>query len=350
MLNFLNDYSEGCFPEILSKLQETNYEKTVGYGDDGYCSQAAQAIIRLCSKPDAQVYFLAGGTQTNQLVIDCLLDSFDGVVSAVSGHVNVHEAGAIEYTGHKVFTLTAHEGKIHADELQQFMADYYADSNYEHMVRPGMVYISHPTEFGTIYSKEELTAIRRVCDTWKLPLYMDGARLACALTAAGNDLSLEDIARLTDVFYIGGTKCGALYGEALVWTHQNMPFRFNTRVKQHGAMLAKGRIPGLQFQVLMSETVSEDGSRELLYIKGGRHANRLADRMKEALAAKGYRFYVDSPTNQIFLIADQQQMDHLAQFSIYSFFEKYDETHTVIRYVTSWATREEDVEAFIAAL
>ena len=347
MLNFLNDYSEGCFPEILEKLKETNLEKTVGYGDDEYCKEAAERIKILCRCPDAQVYFLSGGTQTNQIVIDSLLDSFDGVVSAETGHVNVHEAGAIEYTGHKVMVLPHHDGRILASDLKQYLEDYYADSNHEHMVRPGMVYISHPTELGTIYSLKELEEISGICREYGIPLFLDGARLACALSAVNNDVSVEDIARLTDVFYIGGTKCGALYGEALVWTKHNMPFRFNTRVKQHGAMLAKGRIPGLQFAVMLKSTEESDDIKDTLYYKGGLHAVTLADKIKAALKAKGYKLYVDSPTNQIFIIIENEKMKGLSEKAVYSFFEKYDNDHTVIRFVTSWATKEEDVEELI---
>ena len=347
MLNFLNDYSEGCFPEILEELKRTNFEKTVGYGDDGCCADAAERIKKLIKCPDAQVYFLSGGTQTNQLVIDVLLDSFDGVISAETGHVNVHEAGAIEYTGHKVMTLPHHDGKIQAGELKTYLEDYYADDNYEHMVRPGMVYISHPTELGTIYSLKELEDISSVCRKYNIPLFLDGARLACALAAVINDVSAEDIARLTDVFYIGGTKCGTLYGEALVWTKHNMPFRFNTRVKQHGAMLAKGRLLGLQFGVMLKGPEGSDDIKDTLYYKGGLHAVKLADRIKEALRAKGYELYVDSPTNQIFIVIENDKMQGLSEKVIYSFFEKYDKDHTVIRLVTSWATREEDVAELI---
>ena len=348
MLNFLNDYSEGCFPEILEDMNRINFLKQAGYGTDTICKSAADRIRKYCGKEDAQVYFMSGGTQTNQIVVDALLDSFDGVISAATGHVAVHEAGAIEYTGHKVFQLEHREGKLLAEQIRQFLKDYYADDNHEHMVRPGMVYLSHPTELGTLYTKEELTNIHGVCEEYHIPLYLDGARLASALTARDNDLTLQDIAALTDVFYIGGTKCGALLGEALVWTHNNMPFRFSTRVKQHGAMLAKGWVQGQPFDVLFR---AEDGKLEsTLYIKGGRHANRMADLIRAALKEKGYSFYVESATNQIFLIADQEDMEKLSQFVVFSFFEKYDAEHSVIRLVTSWATREEDVQTLIQEL
>lgn len=346
MLDFVNDYSEGCFPEVLKKLGETNFEKTSGYGLDDYSLKTAEKIKEFCECPEGQVYFLSGGTQSNQVVIDSLLDVFDGVVTSDCGHINVHEAGAIEYTGHKVMALPARDGKLDAGDLKKLLADYYADDNYEHMVRPGMVYISHPTEVGTIYSKKELREISDICREYEIPLYLDGARLACALTAAGNDVSLQDIARYTDAFYIGGTKCGALYGEAVVFTHGNMPFRFNTRVKQHGAMLAKGRILSLQFHVLFEGSSIE----ETLYYKGGVHANKLADRIKKVLGEKGYRFYVDSPTNQVFIIAGNEWLKKISDRVKYSFFEKYDEEHTVVRFCTSWATSEEDVEELTGIL
>ena len=349
MLSFVNDYSEGCFPEILDKFSQINFEKIAGYGTDKYCAEAESRIKQLCNCPQAQVYFLTGGTQSNQVVIESLIDSFDGVVCAATGHVNVHEAGAIEYTGHKVMPLKGIDGKIIASELEQYVEDYYADSSFDHMVRPAMVYISHPTEIGTLYSKSELEDIRKVCDKYNMPLYLDGARLSSALTAQGTDVTLEDIARLTDVFYIGGTKCGALYGEAVVFTKNNMPFRFNTRVKQHGAMLAKGWLAGVQFSVMLSEKTGEEGS-EILYIKGGAHANKMADKIRKALHEKGYRFYIESTTNQIFVIADAEQMKHLSEHVEYSRFDKFDDTHSVIRFVTSWATRESDVDKLIDVL
>lgn len=343
---FLNDYSEGCFPEILEKLSEINYEKIVGYGTDHYCAAAADKIKKLCENENAQVYFMTGGTQANQQVIDALLDTFDGVVAANTGHVNTHEAGAIEYTGHKVMTLPSYAGKIKAEDLDAYVRDYYNDGSYDHMVRPGMVYISHPTEYGTLYTKQELCDIKKVCEKYNMPLYLDGARLACGLTAKGTDVTLKDIAEITDVFYIGGTKCGTLYGEAIVWTKNNMPFRFNTRVKQHGAMTAKGWLNGVQFDVLMSGDTIED----TLYYKGGVHANKLADKIKEALISKGYKMYVDSPTNQIFVVLDNNKIEEMKEKITFGFFEKYDDNNTVMRFVTSWATNEDDVDRLIEVL
>ncbi|MCF0229246.1 MAG: aminotransferase class I/II-fold pyridoxal phosphate-dependent enzyme [Parasporobacterium sp.] len=346
MINFLNDYSEGCFPEIIERLSEINYRKTIGYGTDEFCAAAAEKIKKACGCEEAQVYFMAGGTQTNQMVADVLLDSFDGVVAVESGHVNTHEAGAIEYTGHKVLTLKGHDGKVDAEELDRYVTDYYNDGSYEHMVRPGMVYISHPTEVGTLYTRHELEELNRVCRKYNMPLYLDGARLAYGLTAEGTDVTLEDIARLTDVFYIGGTKCGTLFGEAIVWTKGNQPFRFNTKVKQHGAMLAKGWLAGEQFDVIF--TPDEKG--DTLYTKGGKNANKLADKLKDALASKGYRMYNSSPTNQVFVIVDNETMKKLSEKAVVGFFEKFDDEHTVIRFVTSWASAESDIDELINVL
>ena len=341
MISFINDYCEGAAPEILKRLEETNYVKTVGYGMDEFCKSAEEKIRMACACPDAQVYFLTGGTQTNMLTIDTMVKPYEGVVATEEGHVNTHEAGAIEYSGHKVLTLPSHEGKMDAAELKNYLTTYFADDNHEHMVQPGIVYISHPTELGTLYTKAELTSLHEVCAEYQIPLYLDGARLGYGLMADGTDVTLADIARLVDVFYIGGTKVGALYGEALVFTRHNMPHRFNTIVKQHGAMLAKGWLPGLQFDTLFTDD---------LYFRISRNAIETAKRLKEGLKEKGYEFFLDSPTNQIFVVVTNEKKKELEEKVTFSFWGALDENHTVIRFVTSWATRMEDVEELITIL
>lgn len=340
MLMFQNDYSEIAHETILRRLMETNYEKVSGYGTDAYCESAKEKIRAAIDCPEAEVFFLVGGTQTNQIVIDTMLQSYEGVVAAQSGHISVHEAGAIEFSGHKVLALPQHEGKLDAAEAERFIADFYADGNHEHMVYPGMVYVSHPTECGTLYTKEELTAISGLCRRYEIPLYLDGARMGYAL-AAESDLSLADIARLCDAFYIGGTKVGALCGEAVVFAPGKMPAHFVTRVKQRGALLAKGRVLGVQFDTLFT-----DG----LYERISRNAITAANRIRAALREKGYRQLFENPTNQIFVILSNEQCAALEEKVALSFWEKYDEDHTVLRICTSWATREEDVDALIALL
>ncbi len=341
MLHFVNDYSECAHEEILKKIAEINYEKINGYGSDHYCDSAKEKIRKACDCPAADVYFVTGGTQTNQLVIDTMLMPYEGVVAADTGHVSVHEAGAIEYTGHKVLTVPGKDGKMCAADLKKLLKIFYADGNHEHMVFPGMVYISHPTEYGTLYTRAELQALRTVCDNYKLPLYLDGARLSYGLTADGTDVTMKDIAELTDVFYIGGTKCGALFGEAIVFTKNNTPAHFITRVKQHGALLAKGWLLGVQFDVLFT-----DG----LYERIGRNAIDTAEMLKKALTEKGYRFLLTSPTNQILIILENARMEELAEKVAFSFWETIDDTHTAIRFCTSWATKKEDVAALIEIL
>lgn len=242
MLSFESDYIEGAHPAVLEALAKTNMESLSGYGADEYCIRAKEKIAAACGMPDAQVAFLTGGTQTNQIVIDTMLRQYEGVVSAQTGHVSVHEAGAVEVTGHKVLTVPSHDGKMDADELDAFVQEFYADGNREHMVFPGMAYISHPTEYGTLYTKAELTRLSDVCRKHRMPLFLDGARLGYGLMSRQADVSLNDIARLCDVFYIGGTKVGALCGEAVVFTKKNMPDHFDNLVKKHGALLAKGRL------------------------------------------------------------------------------------------------------------
>ena len=341
MLCFENDYSEGAHPEILEHLIETNMEQLSGYGTDIYCQKAKEKIRNACGIPDAEVFLLTGGTQTNQIIIDTVLAPYEGVIAARTGHVSTHEAGAIEFTGHKVLELPEKEGKIQATDLKDLLETFYGDGNHEHMVFPGMVYISHPTEYGTLYSKQELKDISAVCREYKIPLYMDGARLIYGLVSEGTDLTLQDIAQLCDCFYIGGTKAGLLCGEAVVFTGKNMPAHFLTRVKQHGALLAKGRLLGVQFDALFTDE---------LYLKIGENAITTAIVLKNGLKEKNYEFYIDSPTNQIFIVLNNVQMEKLSEQVVFSFWEKKDDSHTVIRFATSWATRMEDVHKLLTLL
>lgn len=341
MLYFENDYSEGAHPKILQRLMDTNMEHLSGYGSDRYTTLAKDKIRKLCNCPEAEIYFLVGGTQTNQTVIDSVLRSFEGVIAAETGHVSVHEAGAIEFTGHKVLTLPQHDGKLCARELETYMETFLGDDSHEHMVFPGMVYISHPTEYGTLYTKDELKELSQVCRHFKLPLYIDGARLITGLACPENELSLPDIADLCDVFYIGGTKAGTLCGEAVVFTKNNTPAHFLTQIKQHGALLAKGRLCGVQFDALFTDE---------LYKETGRNAIETAALLREGLRKKGYTFYNSSPTNQLFLVMENSRLEELKNHVVYSFWEKADDTHTVIRFATSWATAREDVEKLLSLL
>ena len=339
MISLQNDYSEGAHPQILKRLAEINLEQNPGYCTDAYCASAAEKIRQACACQEAEVFFLVGGTQTNQVVIDTVLAPYEGVVAARTGHISCHEAGAIEFSGHKVLTLPQHEGKIEAAELQEMARSFWQDDNHEHMVFPGMVYISHPTEYGTLYSKQELEAIAQVCREFKMSLYLDGARLAYGLTAPGADVTLPDIARICDVFYIGGTKCGAFLGEAVVFTKGNMPARFLTRVKQHGALLAKGHITGIQFDTLFTGN---------LYCEIGAHAIRLAQILQQGLQEAGLPLYINSPTNQQFVELPDTVIKKLEERGVvYSFWEKTSPGKTVIRFVTSWATKEETVRELI---
>lgn len=333
--NFENDYSECAYEGILEAIARSNYEKVPGYGSDHYCESAKERIKKACNCPDAEIFFLVGGTQTNQTVIDSLLQSYEGVVAATTGHVSGHEAGAIEFTGHKVLTIEQTNGKISADTLCNYLMTFMSDGNKSHMVQPGMVYISHPTEYGTLYSLAELKAIYSVCREFSLPLFIDGARLGYGLASTSTDVTLADIAKYSDVFYIGGTKVGALFGEAVVFTKNNMPRHFLTTVKQHGALLAKGRLLGVQFDVLFSDDT---------YMKLSRNAIATANRLKEIFYEKGYKFYIDSPTNQIFIVLEDSQYERLSKDIRFSFWEKSDANHTVVRFATSWATSMDEIE------
>jgi threonine aldolase len=336
MLNFECDYLEGAHPKILEKLIATNFEKHSGYGNDIYSERAKEKIKNACGTENAEVMFLVGGTQTNQIVIASMLKNYEGVVSANTGHINAHESGAIEYSGHKVLALPHKNGKISAKDLKNYLVEFYADESHDHMVFPGMVYISHPTEYGTLYEKAELEEISAICKEYDIPLFLDGARLGYALMSLETDLSLKDIAKLTDVFSIGGTKVGAICGEAVVFTKNNLPKQFVTTTKQHGALMAKGRLLGIQFDTLFTDD---------LYFEISHHAILMSEKLKEIFKNKGYSFYINSPTNQQFVILDNQKLQKLKEKVKFSFWEKLDEGNTVVRFATSWATTEEDIKA-----
>jgi threonine aldolase len=336
-LFFENDYNCGCAPEILRRLEKENNNPRVGYGNDDLTAAAAAKILKAVGKPAGEVYLAMGGTQTNATVISAFLRTYQGVVAAQTGHIGVHEAGAIEATGHKVLAVPNVVDKISPADLKAYLSAFYADENHTHMVQPGMVYISHPTEYGSLYSKKELEEIRQICTEYQLPLFVDGARLGYALAAPENEITLQDLGRLADVFYIGGTKVGALLGEAIVFPKGMPPF-FPTHAKQHGSMLAKGFVTAAQFDELFTND---------LYVRLGQHGIDMAMKLKKGLAAKGYGFHIDSPTNQQFIIVTNEQAKALHEKVFFEDWEKKDAAHMVIRFVTSWSTREEDVDALL---
>ncbi len=340
MISFESDYNNGCHEAILRRLIETNDERATGYGLDEFCTAAKEKIRTACGKPDADVFFLVGGTQTNATVIDSMLHSYHGVLSVETGHINVHESGAIEFGGHKVLALPSHDGKMDAGELREWLEAFYGDIAYEHMVFPGMVYITFATEMGTIYTRAELEAIYDVCKHYELPLFIDGARLGYGLMAEDCDVTIQQLASLCDVFYLGGTKCGALCGEAVVFPHHNAPAHFFTIVKQHGALMAKGRLLGIQFDTLMTDD---------LYFKIARHAVEQAMRLRDAFVSKGYKMYSNSPTNQQFVLLDSETIARLEKDFV---FEQWFPVGDMMncRFVSSWATLPTDVDALIAAL
>ncbi len=339
MIQFQCDYTEGCHPKILEALTRTNFEQTPGYGEDAYCAAAAEKIRRLCGREDIFVHFLVGGTQTNTTVISSILRPHQGVVAADSGHIAVHETGAIEATGHKVLTLPNTEGKITAQQVDELCRTHWEDETHEHQVQPGMVYISFPTEDGTLYSKAELTALHETCKKWSLPLFLDGARLGYGLVSEENDVTLPDLAQLCDVFYIGGTKQGALFGEAVVITADALNRDFRYYIKRHGGMLAKGRLLGLQFDTLLTDD---------LYFDLSRHAVALAQKIRQAFLAAGFPLYFDSHTNQQFPVLPNDMLAKLGETYRYSTWCPVDDTHTAVRFCTSWATKAEDVEQLVA--
>lgn len=341
MIYFTSDYTAGAHPEVMRLLQETNLAHTTGYGTDEFTARARSLILKECGIPDGEVYFLVGGTQTNTVVIDRLLDRNDGVLSADSAHINVHESGAIELTGHKVITLPTAEGKINARDIRRHITDFYADETHPHMVRPAMVYISFPTELGTLYSLRELEEISEACRQAHIPLYIDGARLAYGLAGEGNDVSLRDIARLCDVFYIGGTKCGTLFGEAVVTRRPELLPRFQSLMKMHGGLLAKGRLLGVQFEALFA-----DG----LYYRIGREAVRLALRLKEGLRKKGYVLFMDSPTNQQFALLPNEALEAVAKVAAFEYWGPPGKVESRVRFVTDWTTTDGDIDTLLDAL
>lgn len=339
MIYFDSDYMAGAHPKVMARLMETNYEQTTGYGSDAYTAHAAELVREACMAPDARVFFLVGGTQTNATVIDGVLDRHEGVLAAESGHINVHESGAIEATGHKVLTLPSYDGKVKADDVAKFIQDFYSDDTYEHMVAPGMLYISFPTEYGTVYSLEELEAIKDVCHRADIPLFIDGARLGYGLAAKDNDVTLQDIARLADVFYIGGTKVGALFGEAVVITDPDLLKHFVPLVKQHGALMAKGRLLGLQFEALFTDGLYEEISAGVV---------DKAIRLKEAFVEAGYSVEVDSPTNQQFFRLPNNVIDRLRENVSFEMWGPRGEHESVVRFVTGWTTTDEEIDELIS--
>ena len=331
----------GAHPEVMARLAETNLEHTVGYGCDHYTAQAKELIRQACECPTAEVHLLVGGTQTNATVLDGLLARHEGVLAAESGHINVHESGAIEATGHKVLTLPSHDGKVVAEEVERYIRNFYADDTYQHMVAPGALYISQPTELGTVYTRAELEALSSVCHKVEIPLYIDGARMGYGLAATEGDVTLGDIARLADVFYIGGTKVGALFGEAVVVTNPALLRNFFPLVKQHGALLAKGRLLGIQFATLFTNG---------LYQRIGKEAVRLAQRLKKAFVERGYQSFVDSPTNQQFFRLPNAVVDHLLEGASFEMWGPRGEEWSDVRFVTSWATTDSDIDQLVALL
>lgn len=341
MLHFDSDYMEGCVPEILERLQKINFEKNSGYGTDAICESAKEKIRKACDCPNADVFFLVGGTQTNATVLDGLLQKYEAVIAAKTGHIACHEAGAIEACGHKVIELDAINGKINSQSLEKYAKNFFADKNNQHVPQPAVVYISIPTEYGTLYSLSELEEISSVCRKYGFKLFVDGARLGYGLSTPENDITLKDLARLTDAFYIGGTKVGALFGEAVVFPKQNTVPHFFTLIKQNGALLAKGWLLGVQFDELFTND---------LYFKITKKAVELANKVENAFKEKGYKIFIESPTNQKFIILDDEKLKELEKSVTFGFWEKLDDTHTVIRFATSWATTESDVDRLIELL
>ena len=336
MVHLESDYNNGAHEAVLRHFMETNTERTQSYGDDRFSQRARELIRKACEAPQAQIWFLAGGTQTNATIIDCVLQPYEGVLCPDTAHINVHEAGAVEFTGHKVIALSQHDGKLDAGDLRAWLKAYFADETAEHMVRPGMVYITFPTELGTLYTADELGALHDTCREYGLLLYVDGARLAYGL-AASKDVNLPLLARLADIFYIGGTKCGALCGEAVVFPNGDAPSHMLSRIKRHGALLAKSRVVGVQFEALFDKG---------LYFDIGKGAIDKAMRLRRLFVDRlGYKPFIDSPTNQQFYVFPNDALDGLRQHIGYEVWCPVDEHHTACRFVTSWATTEEEIAA-----
>lgn len=341
MISFTCDYIEGAHPAILNRLIETNMTQVEGYGEDPFCENARTRIRQAIGCPDADVFFLVGGTQTNSTVIDAVLRRYEGVVAVETGHIAVHESGAVEFSGHKVITLPNHLGKMDAGELREYLKHFHGDPTWPHMVYPGMVYISFPTEYGTIYSLEELKALKGICEEYEIPLFIDGARLGYGLASPAADVDLKTLATLCDVFYIGGTKVGALCGEAVVFPKGNAPRQFFTIIKQHGALLAKGRLLGIQFDTLFTNN---------LYMNIARHAIDMAMELRNVFASKGFEFYIDSPTNQQFPILTQEQIDALEGQVAFEVWDKLPDGRFITRFATSWATPIEHIDVLAGLL
>ena len=340
MIYFESDYNNGAHPMVIEHLVRTNDEITQTYGFDSYSQTAKEKIKKACNCPDAQVFFLTGGTQTNATVIDGMLQSYEAVLTVETGHISIHEAGAVEASGHKVIALKDHDGKLLAADLRAYMDWFVNDESTEHLAQPGMVYISFPTELGTLYSANEIADIHQVCQDFGLHFFIDGARMGYGL-AASTDITLPWLCQHCDVFYIGGTKVGALCGEAVVFTHQNAPKHFFTIIKRHGALLAKGRLTGVQFDALFSDN---------LYLRISRHAIDMAMRLKELLKNKGYQLYIDSPTNQQFVVIPNKKVKTLEKKVCFTHWGPYDQDNMICRFVTSWATTDADLDALKKAL
>ena len=341
MIYFHNDYSEGCHEKVLQRLIETNMEQTTGYGEDAYCAAAADKIRACCGRDDVDVHFLVGGTQANLTVIDAALRPHQGALCAVSGHINVHETGAVEATGHKVLPLPSDDAKITAEQVEEVVLAHRNDGSFEHMAQPKLVYISNPSELGTLYSLEELEALSETCRKLGLYLFLDGARMGYGLMAKDYDVTLADIARLCDVFYIGGTKVGALFGEAVVISNPALKEDFRYIMKQHGGMLAKGRLLGVQFDALFTDN---------LYFDISGHAIKMANRIRECFDSLGVRYLVPGSTNQIFPVLSDDLLGKLAKNFMFTEMERVDENHRCVRFCTSWATKEENVDALCSEL
>ena len=347
MISFECDYNNGACQEVIDNLVRYNHVKPTPYGFDEFSERAKSKIREACGLPDAQIFFLTGGTQANATTIDSMLYQYEGVICVGSGHINVHEAGAVEFTEHKIITLPDTDGKLEARVLDKYLDDYMHDGNKDHAVHPGLIYITFPTELGTLYTAKELDDIYQICQHYEIPLYIDGARLGYGLMAKGNDVTLPYLARHCDVFYIGGTKIGALCGEAVVFTNRKAHKHFFSIQKQHGAVIAKGALIGLQFDALFDQTAPAPPTQEgkkILYYRLAEHAIKMAMRMKEIFRRKDYQFLVDSPTNQQFVVIDNEQVEKLSQKVAFSHFGQTDHHHTICRFVTSWATTEEEID------
>ena len=336
MLSFESDYILGAHEKVLEALVATNSEMLPGYGNDVHTKNAEKLIKEACHAPDSEVYFLMGGTQTNKTVIATILKPFEGVIAPTTGHVSLHEVGAIEYTGHKVIELEGKNGKLDAVLVRKYLETFYGDDNNGMMVVPGMIYVSHPTEYGTLYTKAELAELRSIADNYGMKLFLDGARLGYGLMSRDSDLTLQDIAALCHVFYIGGTKVGALCGEAVVFAKGCTPERFYSMTKQHGAMTAKGRLLGVQFEALFTDN---------LYFDISKNAIERAEELKSLFKSRGYEFLIDSPTNQQFIILTDEQMKKIGEKCRFCFWERVDSDHCAVRFATSFATTADDIAA-----